>query len=325
MRNRATTLVGAALLVCLIPAMGHAALTVYSQDFEALIQPDPGALAADGWVVYGNVYEPDGVTYLYGYGVFPAPNDGFGFCQIALLEGGTEQGAQQLAVFSDYNNVDHGNGKIIESNTYQEQSIALENVGQTWRFTFDAKLGNLEGSSTALAFIKTLDPGAGFATTNFISQDMTSIPDTWSTYTLSIAIDPSLEGQLLQIGFSNRATAFLGSGVFYDNVDLRRVVVATPPGEVAIGASLRQNYPNPFNPQTRIEFTTDRPGNVKITVFDLAGRRVATLRDGEIGAGQHSVTWNGRAENGVPVASGRYSYVLETASGRIARSMTLLK
>ncbi len=214
-----------AVLICSSPGAGLA-LQPYSQNFEGLVQSDPDALANDGWLVFGNVFAPD-MTYLYGYGPFPAPNGTNAFCQIVTGEGGAEQGAQQLVVISDYNNGDQANGDLIESNVYQEQPIDAGNVGQRWHFEFQAKLGNIAGSTTALAFIKTLDPNNGYATTNFITADMTSIPATWSGYALSIDIDASLEGQLLQIGFANTATNYEPSGIFYDNIDFYSGPVAT--------------------------------------------------------------------------------------------------
>ena len=105
----------------------------------------------------------------------------------------------------------------IESNVFHEQAITAGDVGETWTFDFQAKLGNLAGSTTAMAFIKTLNP-AGWAQTNFITLDMTSIPASWNGYTLSILIDAGLVGQILQIGFMNSASLYEGSGVFYDNV-----------------------------------------------------------------------------------------------------------
>lgn len=327
MRNRATRIFATAVLICLLPAAGLA-LTPYSQDFESLNQSNPYALTNDNWLVYGNVFEPDGVTYIRGYGPYPAPNDGFGFCQIALDEGGVEQGSKQLTSFSDYNNFnDHDIGNIIESNVYQEQIIGAENVGETWAFYFDAKRGNLEGGSTAAAFIKTLDPGAGYALTNLITADMTTTPIEWNYFALAIEIDASLEGQLLQIGFLNMATNFEGSGVFYDNIDFHVYdpTSGVPSSPVGSGATLRQNYPNPFNPATRIEFVLDRPGNVELFLFDLAGRRIATLQQGELGAGEHAVTWNGMTDKGSAAPAGQYRYVLRTATGQVARSMVLLK
>jgi hypothetical protein len=183
-----------------------------------MIQSDPNALGNDGWLVYGNVFGLDW-TWWYGYGPNPAPNNpgAPAFSLIAAGQGGPAQGAQQVVVFSDYNNGDHPNA-YIESNFYQEQMIGVADVGQTWVFMFDAKLGDLAGGSTALAFIKTLDPAAGYAMTNFITEDMTTTPTTWTGYSISITIDSGLVDQILQFGFSNIATNYEPSGVYYDNV-----------------------------------------------------------------------------------------------------------
>jgi hypothetical protein len=196
-----------------------AAVTAYTQDFESMAPPSPGALLGDNWLVFANVFDSAG-AYLYGYGPFQAPNDGAAFCAIATGQGGIPQGEHQLSVYSDYNNPDHGVGHLIESNVYQEQTIGASDEGSTVVFTFDAKFGNLEGSSSAGAFIKTLDPGNGYAITNLVILDMTSIPDTWGTYRIELSIDPGLAGQVLQFGFSTTATNYEGSGVYYDNVGL---------------------------------------------------------------------------------------------------------
>jgi hypothetical protein len=325
MQKRVNAAIAIAALVGLIP-VAAVALSPYSQDFEGLDQTDITALDADGWIVYGNVYAPDGTTWLYGYGPFPAPNDGAAFCQIALGEGGVEQGAQQLNTFSDYLNLDHLNGNLVEANIFQELSINQSDVGETWVFDFEAKLGNLEGATTAAAFIKTIDPGNGYAMTNFISQDMTATPATWTGYSLSIEIIPELSGQLLQFGFLNVATDYEGSGVFYDNLDFHVFDPSgVPDGSAAMAATLGQNYPNPFNPLTRIDFALARPETVEIAIFDLAGRRIAVLQQGELAAGEHTVVWNGRTDSGSPAASGQYRYVLKTGTGQVARSMVLLK
>ena len=201
----------------------------YTQDFESLVSGDPPqaqptSLATDGWLVGANVFAPDGSTFLYDYFAFPAPNGGPAFSAVAAGEGGATQGAQQLSIYNDYNNADHAAGNIIEAIVFRERTIAASDVGTTLSFTFDAKAGNIEGASTALAFIKTLNPAAGFATTNFITEDTTNLPATWSTFTLSLAIDASLVGQTLQYGGQSRASNFEGSGIFYDNMDVCSVV-----------------------------------------------------------------------------------------------------
>lgn len=196
----------------------NADLASYEQSFETLDQMSATALGDDGWLVFGNVFAPDGVTYLYGYGVFAAPNMSGGFSNVADGQGGPTQGAQQLVIFNDYNNGDHNIGNVIESNVFQEQTIGAADVGQTYTFSYDAKRGDIVSPTTANAFIKTLDPGAGFALTNFITNDTTALPVDWARYELSITIDAGLVGQILQIGFSSTAANFTPSGNFYDNI-----------------------------------------------------------------------------------------------------------
>jgi hypothetical protein len=213
-------------MLCLAPTAGWCDLATYSQDFEGLVQSDPGALAGDGWLVFGNVFDPDG-NYIFGYGPDPAPNGGPGFSGIDIGQGGVEQGDQQLVVYNDYNNGDaHNAGNLVEANVFQEQVIGAADVGSTWLFEFQHKRGNIEGDTTALAFIKTLDPNSGFATINFLTVEMTNIPDTWGGDSISIVIDPSMApggtgplGHILQFGFSSTTTFFQGSGIFYDNVN----------------------------------------------------------------------------------------------------------
>jgi hypothetical protein len=224
MRLRFSTILIIAML-CLAPTASLADLGSYNQNFEGLVQTDPAALTNDGWLVFANVFGLDW-NYWYGYGPFPAPNGGPGFSGIDLGQGGLAQGAQQLVVYSDYNNGQHPIA-MIEANVFQEQVIGAADVGSVWYFKFDAKSGNIGGNTTAQAFIKTLDPNNGWATTNFITVNTTNVGTTWNDYSLSIVIDASLEGQILQIGFSNIATNYEDSGVFYDNIHFSD----TPPHE----------------------------------------------------------------------------------------------
>jgi hypothetical protein len=205
------------VVLSFVSSIGWTAVTSYDQDFESMATPSTGALLGDNWLVFANVYDATG-TYLYGYGPFPAPNDGAAFCAVATGQGGTAQGDQQLSVYSDYNNPDHGIGRLIESNVFQEQTIAEADVGTVVVFTFQAKIGNLAGASEAEAFIKTLNPVAGYATTNHITVDMTTAPSTWNTTSIQLAIDGGLVGQILQFGFTTVASYYEASGVYYDNV-----------------------------------------------------------------------------------------------------------
>ncbi len=212
MKNLANAILLTALLVILIPVAGFAQ-TTYIQDFEGLAQVD-GALAGDGWFVYTNVFDAGG--NFVGGGGSPAPNNVGNYCDITDGQGGFDQEVQQLVMYSNYWDGNHGNlDFVIESNLYQEWPVTA-GAGM-WYFTFDAKMGDLGGSSEAFAFIKVLDPGAGWATTHFITADMTNISDTWIDGMLSIDLT-GLEGRIVQIGFMTNASNYEPCGVFYDNV-----------------------------------------------------------------------------------------------------------
>lgn len=300
----------------------------YFQDFEGLNPADTAALGNDGWQVFGTVFEADGTTFIYGYGPFPAPNTGAAFSAIDTGQGGVDQGLNQLSIYNDYENTDHNTTRRILSTTYREYTVDASDVGQTWEFFFEAKAGNLVAPSTAQAFIKTIDPMTGFSQTNLVAVDMTSAPATWTGYTLQLYIDAGLVGQLFQVGFECTASQFAPSGVFYDNVDLRLLPAGTSAPVVAnASGKLAQNFPNPFraDASTSIQFSLDRESTVDVSVFDVAGRRVSTLKNGTLAAGDHTVRWNGTNAAGATVASGQYFYVLRTEEGSETRRMVLLK
>jgi hypothetical protein len=69
-------------------------------------------------------------------------------------------------------------------------------------------------------------------------------------------------------------------------------------------------YPNPFVDRMTVRFTVDVPTPARLDVYDLAGHWVARLMDGPVGAGTHSITWNGSDHRGIVVPPGTYVYRL---------------
>jgi len=88
---------------------------------------------------------------------------------------------------------------------------------------------------------------------------------------------------------------------------------------------LAQNAPNPFNPKTTIAFNLPQAAHVSLEIYNVAGRKVATLVDGEMPAGPHAVEWNGKTADGSRVASGVYFYRLESGEKRASKKMVLMK
>jgi hypothetical protein len=301
-------------LICITPIVAAAQLTSYSQNFEdpGVVATDRFALTNDGWLVYGNVYDPSG-TYLYGYGPFDAPNSSANgvpdaFCGVATGEGGAAQGDQQLSVFSDYQNGDHANGNLVESNVYHEMTIDSTDVGTTWFFEFDVKHGDLISPSTAVAFIKTLDPNDGYTTTNFIQSNTTIALTEWRRYALTITIDSSLAGQILQFGFANTTTSYFASGIFYDNIEFTQTAslgVGDGPTASAVGLRVLAN-PVIGNAAQVLSFNVPRNGRVTVRVFDVSGRLVATLLDRNLPEGSQEAVWDGRRAGGGSAVTGIY-------------------
>lgn len=85
-----------------------------------------------------------------------------------------------------------------------------------------------------------------------------------------------------------------------------------PQTPVIARTELLTNVPNPFNPQTRIRFQMAQAGRARVTIYDVTGRLVKTLVDGQRGVGQHSETWQGRDNSSRQVSSGAYYIRLET-------------
>jgi len=84
--------------------------------------------------------------------------------------------------------------------------------------------------------------------------------------------------------------------------------------------ALAQNYPNPFNPSTTIRFTIPRPGLVTLRVYNVLGREVATLVNGDLSSGSYQVTFEASG-----LASGVYFYRLVTPGYVETKKMLLLK
>jgi serine protease AprX len=97
---------------------------------------------------------------------------------------------------------------------------------------------------------------------------------------------------------------------------------AVPPAPI-LGLS---NTPNPFNPRTVIEYELRTAATVSLTIFDLTGRRVRRLLAGrEQSSGQHTVTWDGRADNGRDLASGTYLCRVRAGSQSLSHRMSLIR
>ena len=119
----------------------------------------------------------------------------------------------------------------------------------------------------------------------------------------------------IAVGFSA-----LDTGVVAFIASLPEEPIPAPAETVPAAFRLAQNYPNPFNPSTTIVVEVPTATHVRLTVYDVHGRAVATLADGLWPAGRHEVPFDA-----TQLASGLYFYRMTAADFAATRAMTLLK
>jgi hypothetical protein len=123
------------------------------------------------------------------------------------------------------------------------------------------------------------------------------------------------------IGFSQGADQYLYSGFWEAWLDW----ISDSPEPAADPAEtvLFRSRPNPFHHETVIAYSLAAAGPIKLTIFDIAGRAVRTLADGQQTAGRHSLVWDGRSDAGQMVSSGFYFCRLQ-ADGEISQNKMIV-
>jgi flagellar hook assembly protein FlgD len=92
-----------------------------------------------------------------------------------------------------------------------------------------------------------------------------------------------------------------------------------------VSFALEGNYPNPFRTQTTLQFDLPEPVDVTLSVYDVMGRRVATLVQERLPSGSHDITWQGRGQNGQALASGVYFMRLTAGDRTATRRLTIVR
>jgi hypothetical protein len=111
-----------------------------------------------------------------------------------------------------------------------------------------------------------------------------------------------------------------GNGVYQRDLVPNPVGINPIAGEVPKEFKLSQNYPNPFNPSTKIKFAIAKQSNVKITVYDAAGRFVRRLVNENLKAANYEITFNSAG-----FSSGAYFYTIDADNFRDTKKMILVK
>jgi uncharacterized protein (TIGR00288 family) len=101
---------------------------------------------------------------------------------------------------------------------------------------------------------------------------------------------------------------------------LRQAIESTEEDKLPSDFVLKQNYPNPFNPSTMIEFSIKNNSKVNLSIYDVLGRKVTTLINGNLQAGTHEVNFEGQ-----DISSGIYFYSLTVGNAKVVKKMTFAK
>jgi hypothetical protein len=147
---------------------------------------------------------------------------------------------------------------------------------------------------------------------------------------LGLPVDYPQDNSILQVDTHNRQDIVFGRVErMSSQVDLTRSTLSSG-GDVDAPSgytyALRPNVPNPFNPETTIGFDLAQPQAVRLEIFDIKGRVVRTLLQGQqFPAGTHEATWDGRNNAGQITASGVYFYRLRAGNFVETRRMVLMK
>lgn len=148
---------------------------------------------------------------------------------------------------------------------------------------------------------------------------------TWTQQTFDISAyanaSPNLKVRFRLTSDANT----VADGWYVDDVVITKYCVGTP---LAVGNnntiperfSLEQNYPNPFNPVTQINYALATESFVKLTVFDILGKEIASIVNTKQPAGRYQVEFDGSN-----LATGMYIYKIEAGSFTDVKKMMLIK
>ncbi len=137
------------------------------------------------------------------------------------------------------------------------------------------------------------------------------------------AVDGCGCGGPLRIGFDTEGIYFDDIGVYYIYTISGVETVSGVP--VASRPRISRAYPNPFNPSTTIEFSVPKSGPVRVGVFDIHGKHVATLVNETMASGVYRVRWNGKNSAGADAASGVYYAQIQSRGGSGSGRLVLIK
>jgi hypothetical protein len=228
-----------------------------------------------------------------------------------------------------------GEGDLSERVTVRLEARASDGGVTTYALVLENGAATLKGVSVRVAVSAgndvTVVRAAGIANRSDVFVGRVDVDGGVDVCAAALGINRPLSGSGV---IAEIEVAGMGDGLRIETVDLRDVnnerdevtVNRKPDAFVPTVNGVAQNVPNPFNPITTITYDVATPGNVRIAIYDVAGRLVRTLVDESAPAGRFDAVWDGRDNRGAAVHSGVYFYRM-TAPGYQSptKKMLLLK
>ena len=232
-----------------------------------------------------------------------------------------------------------------------DEVLGVQSEGSGWNLTFTAPQplqvngletlsfdflpANLEETTRRLYiwlnddFYRGFDLFATVPRVPGLNQSIDASNPQWQTVEIPLQVF-GLRGPLetIHFAFPDIWSGGINNAIFIDDMRLvtRPTSVFETLNDVQPHAfTLGQNYPNPFNSGTVIRFTLPQPQDVELAVYNTAGQQVTKLAEGFRKAGKYSVNWDGRDQEGQPLATGLYLYRLQAGTKIETRKLLLLR
>jgi len=164
--------------------------------------------------------------------------------------------------------------------------------------------------------VLTMQPGPACTDTTLRwehSYSLGALPAGWHHYLLTATID----------GSPGRTSEQLGINILVFDPNAPPPPPPPPPGD-SLNALMSASRPNPFREQTRFSVSLADPVQAEVAVFDLGGRRVATVFRGTLPRGTSELVWNGHRSDGSAAPGGLYFYRLSLPNRVVSRRVVLL-
>lgn len=140
----------------------------------------------------------------------------------------------------------------------------------------------------------------------------------WSNLELKNLIETSA----IDLGSQGKDNAY-GSGLLSLSLSTSITDYNTP--LIPKNWKLEQNFPNPFNSETCIKFKIPKRTDVLLKIYDITGKEIKTLINGNMTPGNYDIKWDGKNNNSINVSSGIYLYVIKTKEFYNVKKMVLLQ